>query len=437
MSAMHQQAMKHVYQQVLSRLLGSFSPARRAAVQPLIQRLMSAAGGAQRLGNYRVVLMVCGSAAGNANLAVLRAAQLTLAARHQPTFSIRAAISSHALLDDIRNRNMQRACNALFLHDDSRVELLTLDDEAITPYEHRNAAAPARRVACRTELLASGHRLDAASHAALQKHGHQAMARFYQRVLAYKSKADAIVLDQPALQRRRFVVWAMRDLRRRGVAPLRREHWHGNSCLQLIDPGVAAKPQGHRVDGAAEVQLLPAHDLLSEPSAVDGQLWQFLGCETPTPLFSPGEARYPQLAWFAHVHGLRSQWLQAGSYEAGLESFLGCTNSGLFGDLSPAPKLRKQVVRAAGEHVQARLFSWYAMEQAHLSCAVFTPFVGRGARLEAFLAACHPGMLVTMPYLHKGLRGAKVPAQVVQWLESTSGLPLATLQGLYRSPGSA
>jgi hypothetical protein len=30
-----------------------------------------------------------------------------------------------------------------------------------------------------------------------------------------------------------------------------------------------------------------------------------------------------------------------------------------------------------------------------------------------------------------------VPAQVVQWLESISGLPLATLQGLYRSPRSA
>ncbi|RZA14322.1 MAG: hypothetical protein EOP02_26755, partial [Proteobacteria bacterium] len=69
MSAMHQQAMNRVYQQVLSRLLGSFSPARRVAVQPLIQRLMTAAGGAQRLGGYRVVYRLCGSTAGHAGLA--------------------------------------------------------------------------------------------------------------------------------------------------------------------------------------------------------------------------------------------------------------------------------------------------------------------------------------------------------------------------------
>jgi hypothetical protein len=84
--------------------------------------------------------------------------------------------------------------------------------------------------------------------------------------------------------------------------------------------------------------------------------------------------------------------------------------------------------------MQARLATWYGMDSAQVNCAVYAPFNDRGARLEAFLAACHPGMQVTAPYLHQGLRGSKVPAQVVQWLESVSGLPLATLQRLYQRP---
>lgn len=434
MSAMHQQAMNHVYQQVLSRLLGSFSPARRMAVQPLIQRLMTAAGGAQRLGSYRIVYRLCGSAAGHGSLALLRAAQLTLAARHQPTFSIRAAVSSQALLDDVRNGNVQRACNALFLHDDPRVELLAFDDEALQPYEYRHASINQRRMNLRTELLTAAHGLDTSAPTALQSQGYRAMARVYQRLLGYQAPADAILLDQPRLQRRRFVAWALRERRRAGGARMPRDHWQSSGCLQAVNAGDAVVPRGQRSGLPVGVRLLGVDDLLGEPSVADAALWQFLGCEPVPSLFEPLENRCPQLACVAYLYGLRSQRLHGGTFEQGLDAFRAdVARAGP--DLTGAITHRSgAVTRSAADQMQNRLSTWYGMDPAQVSCAVYAPFTERGARLEAFLSTCHPGMQVTMPYLHRVLRGSRVPAQVVQWLESVSGLPLATLQGLYQRP---
>ncbi len=434
MSAMHQQAMNRVYQQVLSRLLGSFSPARRVAVQPLIQRLMTAAGGAQRLGGYRVVYRLCGSTAGHGGLALLRAAQLTLAARHQPTFFIRAAVSSQALLDDVRNGNIQRACNALFVHDDPRIELLTFADDTLWPYEYRLAGGNSRQSSCRSELLSAAHEFASLSAANLQNQGYRAIARVYQRLVGYSAAADAIVLDQPVLQRRHFVAWAMRERRRASASPVPREHWQGSVCLQGLGTGVVGMPRGQRGDLPASARLLGMHDLLGEPSASDDALWQFLGCQPVLPLFDRHEIQHPQLAWFAYLYGLRSQWLHGGSFEQGLEAFRNGFGRAGTNPTRAAPHLSRAQVEGAAEQMQTRLSTWYGMDPAQLSCAVYAPFSDRGARLEAFLQACHPGMQVALPHLHSGLRGSRVSAQVSQWLESVSGLSLPTLQGLYQRP---
>lgn len=434
MSAMHQQAMNHVYQQVLSRLLGSFSPSRRMAVQPLIQRLMTAAGGAQRLGTYRVVYRLCGSAVGNGNLALLRAAQLTLAARHQPTFFIRAGIDSQALLDDVRNGNVQRACNALFLHDDPRIELLAFDDETLQPYQYRQAGADPQRLRCSRQLLSAAHQLDVSVPDALQRHVYRSMARVYQRLLDYQAPVDAIVLDQPLLQRRRFIAWALRERRRAGATPVRHEHWQRSGCLQNPDASVAVAPRGQRTDPAAQARLLGVHDVLGRPSATDDALWQFLGCQPVPALFDHREAGDPQLAWFAYLHGLRSQWLHQGSFEQGLEVFRSELGHAVPSETEAAWAMSRVQQQAVLEQMQTRLCARYGLESTQIDCAVYAPFSDRGVRLEAFLLACHPSMQVTLPYLHRGLRGSKVPDQVSQWLESVSGLPLATLQRFYQRP---
>jgi len=56
MSAIHEQAMNYVYQQVLQRLVGHFTRAERTALQLLIQRIVVAAGGMEQVGDYKVLV---------------------------------------------------------------------------------------------------------------------------------------------------------------------------------------------------------------------------------------------------------------------------------------------------------------------------------------------------------------------------------------------
>ena len=61
MDNFHEQAMSSVYQQVLHRLLGFFSRSERIALQLLIQRVLVAAGGVERIGRYRVMVVHVGA----------------------------------------------------------------------------------------------------------------------------------------------------------------------------------------------------------------------------------------------------------------------------------------------------------------------------------------------------------------------------------------
>jgi hypothetical protein len=72
------------------------------------------------------------------------------------------------------------------------------------------------------------------------------------------------------------------------------------------------------------------------------------------------------------------------------------------------------------------------LTEAQLICLLFAPFVNQGAGLERFLRSCHPGMLVAMPDLHKAMKGAQAPEQVVQWMIDVSGLPVGLIVKLYR-----
>ena len=91
MTHIHDQAMNYVYQQVLQRLRSFFSRAERTALQLLIQRLGVAAGGMDRIGDYKVLAVQCGSRDSCYTLALLRAAQLTIASRAPATFQLRVA----------------------------------------------------------------------------------------------------------------------------------------------------------------------------------------------------------------------------------------------------------------------------------------------------------------------------------------------------------
>src|SRR5476651_1705493 len=134
MSAIHEQAMNYVYQQVLQRLLSYFSRAERTALQLLIQRLIVAAGGIERIGSYKVMVAFGGGKDSAYTVAFLRAAQLSIAGRSPATFNLRIATLRHAGVTPAVMGNIHRCYSSLFVYDDPRVEVLMVDQQQVRPF---------------------------------------------------------------------------------------------------------------------------------------------------------------------------------------------------------------------------------------------------------------------------------------------------------------
>ena len=157
MSAIHDSAMNNVYHQVLTRLLSFFSRAERTALQLLIQRLLVAAGGPDRIGHYKVLVSHSGSRDSCYTLAFMRAAQLSIAGRSPATFQMRVATLRLGATTPTMMESIHRSYNALFVYDDPRVEVLMVDHREVLPFAHPTPISDAGRELNRRNLLLLGH----------------------------------------------------------------------------------------------------------------------------------------------------------------------------------------------------------------------------------------------------------------------------------------
>ncbi|MCE6981803.1 hypothetical protein EI534_31530, partial [Pseudomonas frederiksbergensis] len=147
MGSIHDQAMQYIYQQVLQRLLEHLSQAQRASLQLLIQRLIVAAGGIERIGGFKLMFTQDGSQNASHALACLRAAQLSIAARSPGTFQLRVAVVRQPGMSATAVSNIEHGFSALFLHDDPRVELLMLVDQQLLPFDSRHCPSASQQQA--------------------------------------------------------------------------------------------------------------------------------------------------------------------------------------------------------------------------------------------------------------------------------------------------
>lgn len=157
MSSIHEQAMNYVYQQVLQRLLGYFTRAERTALQLLIQRLIVAAGGIERISGFKVLVAFGGGKDSAYTLAFLRAAQLSIACRSPGTFNLRVVNRRHAGMTPAVMDNINRTYSALFLYDDPRVETLVIDNQYTQAFEPDLPFSSAGREQNRLDMLLGGH----------------------------------------------------------------------------------------------------------------------------------------------------------------------------------------------------------------------------------------------------------------------------------------
>jgi hypothetical protein len=450
----HEQAMNNVYQQVLQRLLSFFSRAERTALQLLIQRLAVAAGGMEQIGNYKVLAIQSGSRDSCYTLALLRAAQLTIASRAPATFRLRVAAlrlnsTSSAALD-----NIDRTCNALFVHDDPRVEVLMVDNREVLPFDPVAPMSRAGRESDRINLLMIGHRRTADEPLDLWDNGYLATGEFYGQIARWKHGVDTLVSGDSPRQQKQFIEGLNRAAAKAGIKLSgQRDPEFGNlfarldelgsDCYRALygEHGQAQWRPAEQFEACRRTALINIHDILvgnlEERWPLLSEFLGFKACKLTTGL---GDNEYVSPTIAAHIQGLQACFVQGQTYESGVARYLQRTLVMMRRKQLPE-RLCEQVVEAFGKpasqaeqraRAAAEAQRSLGLSEAQLVCLLFAPFSENGAMLERFLRQCHPGMLVALPDLRRAMQGQPVAEQIMQWMVDVSGLPVSLIGKLYR-----
>lgn len=439
MSTIHEQAMTYVYQQVLQRLIGHFSRAERTALQLLVQRIVVAAGGMEQVGGYKVLVAHGGGKVSSYTLALLRAAQLTIAGRAPRTFHLRVATLRHAGMTQGMLDDLNQGYGRLFLHDDPRVELLMVDNQEVTPFNHLRPASTIGREISQRNMLMIGHLSAGDCRATLSSDTYLALGDFYQRVTAWDGGVHALVSGDSPRKQSQLLAWLKNTARGAGIAIsdtwpssltglfARMDEWSTAYYGDVYGEhyGVSDDPSknGHR-----HLAYIGVADLLDDVDLPSSPMLNEFMAFTPDPQgFHFSHPSYSNPLLMAHLRGLQAQCLRDLDYQEGVQEFMRQAARHM------PEALLAQVRSSEGRSLSSTYAQqFFGLDETQLICLLFSPFVHHGERLEGYLRQCHPGMLVALPELHKALQGKPSADMLQQWVTDTSGLPMPLLQHLYR-----
>jgi hypothetical protein len=453
MSTIHDQAMNYVYQQVLQRLLSFFSRAERTALQLLIQRLAVAAGGMERIGSFKVLVVQSGTRDSCYTLALMRAAQLSIAGRAPATFQLRVATLRWNGMAAPALQNMHRSFSALFLYDDPRVELLMVDDREVLPFDYQAPVSEAGSEANRVNLLMTAHRRACDEVRELWDDVYLATAEFYGQIARWNNGVDALVGSEPLPRQRQFLEGLNRAVQKAGIGALPASAGSFDDLFVVLD-GLGGdgyrefysdnertpwRPAG-QFEACRRTSFIDIHDM------VVGKLeerWplltDFLGFHAEEMALHLGESDYVDPLIAAHLRGMQASYIEGGAYADGIAEYLKQCLATMRRKQVPEPVCERLLATLGNlrDHDEQRLLAAQCLQQsfglseAQVVCLLFAPFIDGGAGLERFLRSCHPGMLVAMPDLHRAMQGLHAPEQVLHWMSDVSGLPVKLIGRLY------
>ncbi|MCF4996779.1 hypothetical protein GIW70_08265 [Pseudomonas syringae] len=453
MSTIHDQAMNYVYQQVLQRLLSFFSRAERTALQLLIQRLVVAAGGTERIGDFKVLVIQSGTRDSCYALALLRAAQLSIAGRAPGTFQLRVANLRGAGTATTALHNMHRSYSALFLYDDPRVELLMVDHREVLSFNHLAAFSDEGNEASRLNLLTMGHRRNWDEKLELWDHTYLATAEFYGQIARWNNGVDALLGSEGPRRQNAFLQGLDRATQKAGLGALRSHNGGfeelfvlldglGGDCFRMFYPEADLAPwrPAGQFEACRRSTCIDIHDIVAGDLKERWPLLSdFLGFQAQefAQDLTDSELADPLIA--GHLCGLQASLIEGRTYQAGVSDYLQRSVDELRRNLVPEPVCERLLttfgyLRDFDElrlRAAAALQAGYGVSETQLTCLIHAPFIDGGAGLERFLRSCHPGMLVALPDLHRAMQGLHAPDQVLHWMTDVSGLPVKLITRLY------
>lgn len=445
-------------QHLLPRLLAYFSPVERTGVDQLAQRLVAAAGGLEAIERYKVMVAYGGGKDSSYTVAFLRAVQLQLQANHGRSFLLRVANMRHAGVADPVMANIDRVYTALAVHGDPSVEMLVVDHDLVRPFRRDLPFPEHVRQMNRFDVLMNGHRTAGDGRPTFCNSCNLAVADFYGRAAWWDGGVDAVVTGDSRKEQKHYFTWIMRLAAQVGLdtEACRQQGFRGllqaldgvgqHYYAELFGPGFDRDKALRRIasgDAARDPAFVSIYDLVSY--RVDEHwelLTSFLGFRFEELAFSFTESDCANPVLMAHFRGLKAQHVQRRSYEDGIGDYLELAEALMHRKEMPQRLIQLALSAYAGvDKIRERraLAAAYArdafgLDEQQLVCMQFAPFVDGGARLQVFLAACHPDMLQAQAGLHQALEGlADADPAAAAWLERVSGLPLTALRSLYRN----
>lgn len=442
MSTIHEQAMNYVYQQVLQRLIGHFTRAERTALQLLVQRIVVAAGGMDQVGDYKVLVAHGGGEVSSYSLALLRAAQLTIAGRAPRTFHLRVATLRYAGMTEGRLAHLNQGYGRLFLHDDPRVELLMVENQEVMPFNHlRPASAVAREISQRNRVMV-GHMSAGDCRATVCSDTYLALGDFYQRVTTWNGGVHALVSGDAPRKQSQLLAWLKHTAQGAGLAMpeawpssltglfAQMDEWSTGYYRDVFGEHYVASENPSKA-GHRHLAYIGIADLLGDADLHASPMLNEFMAFAPDPLaFHFSQPAYSNPWLMAHLRGLQAQCLRDMSYEEGVQGYI--RQASTYMHRLPAQALAEAGTPEGRSQSSAYAQQFFGLDETQLICLLFSPFIHHGQRLEGYLRQCHPGMLVALPELHKVLQGKPSADMLQQWVTDTSGLPIALLQHLYR-----
>ena len=172
-------------------------------------------------------------------------------------------------------------------------------------------------------------------------------------------------------------------------------------------------------------------------------LLQFLGFEFDELAFNFTESDCANPLLMAHLRGLRTENVYGTSYAEGIGQYVTFATSLMRKKEFPEFLVEEIVGRYStpeGINRMRELASGYAEEiyglnEEQLICMVFSPFAGQGEHLSAYLNKFQPELEEHEEFIKAALSGkGDLDQQLVDSLESASGLSFNNLKSLYQGP---
>jgi len=446
-------------EEALRGLVAYLSPQHMQSTARCAARLHERLPDKRALWRNQVLVAYGGGKDSTYTIAFVRLMQLLLHRGYGNTFRLRIATNRHAGMPQAVMENIGRAYRALGILDDPLCEPLLVDGNEIKPFREGEPLPRSLVQQNRDDILMTGHRTFANGRPTFCNACNFRMVNAFGLAASYGEGVDVIVTGDARREQRAYYVWVRRLAQTFGIDGLTGKGDFGGflETMRNISAMYFRDIHGKQATDAVEQRLVASgvrkelhfFSIYGDTDYASGAHWDLLtkhlGFTFDDIAFSFSESDCANPGLMAHLRGLKCERDHGRSYAEGLDEYVrfavGLMRQKDFPEALVDMVLARYEGSAGVSRMRARMNEvareLYGLEEEQLVCMTYSPFAGRGERLQRYLEREHPRFAHLGDAIHGLLWGdarAEGQASTRAFLERTSGLTLAQLQVVYDAP---